>query len=535
MLHKIFIAGMLSALCLNTFSQQCGNCGRTPSLAQYNFIIKAGQTEFNSENNDQEIQQLQNLARLTNSTLSDNNKNCIRFTQQHLQDQADNESDQSSKYGKYIVTGNITKNADSYLMHVEIQTTCNKKTVVASDVPFKLSDDLTGVAQQAAANLSPLIEKIKAFELREREENNEVALGNSQEGDDIIIVPVKRNLSPGGKTEINLTLKDCDGTPLANRKISFANGSVGGLVIKGTIGGTVTPSEITTDQNGKAKATFTMGGDNAAIINAHTLFKLPTGCADVKVGSIPIGGIKINQIPVKVTIDHESEEETVLLLEKATMPGVVKKGGNQTISSEMFHRTILYHYPSQVSLKQGYLISAGRESSMPGTKTEYVLETGHFEYSDNTGSAEISGMAGNIEMVHAKEKGTSVFYVGVSSLRDQSEVQFFKGDNMQPAEISWSIQYPASDGNIASGGMYIVKCDPGVQWDVKPVTDPNSPYKTEYTLKLEVDVAKETAEGSKNMKEWIGLSTEGLAKVSGYRRLTVKILSPYAPDEKDCQ
>lgn len=53
--------------------------------------------------------------------------------------------------------------------------------------------------------------------------------------------------------------------------------------------------------------------------------------------------------------------------------------------------------------------------------------------------------------------------------------------------------------------MNIVKGEDGVEWTSKPVTDPQSPYKTEYILKLKLDAAEELKKGNKAMKDFFGL------------------------------
>jgi hypothetical protein len=85
-----------------------------------------------------------------------------------------------------------------------------------------------------------------------------------------------------------------------------------------------------------------------------------------------------------------------------------------------------------------------------------------------------------------------------------------------------------------------------VQWVVNKISDPNSPYKTEYLLSLKLDAAEELKKGNKAMKGLFGIDLDGLTGVldptnsqsnmagaSGSQTITVRILSPYPADKYD--
>jgi hypothetical protein len=96
---------------------------------------------------------------------------------------------------------------------------------------------------------------------------------------------------------------------------------------------------------------------------------------------------------------------------------------------------------------------------------------------------------------------------------------------------------------IASGGAIIIKGEEGVQWVANKISDPNSPYKTEYLLSLKLDAAEELKKGNKAMKGLFGIDLDGLTGVldptnpqsnmagaSGSQTIMVRILSPYADE-----
>ncbi len=250
-------------------------------------------------------------------------------------------------------------------------------------------------------------------------------------------------------------------------------------------------------------------------------------------GSTPIGSI-----PIKVELSYIQNETKTL--NRATLPGIKIKGGAEKEEYVMFHNAVLYHYPSASAIKKGFLVLAENEDPDPGSKTEYILESGYYDFTKKVEDAQIMGMAGNIEMVQAEEKGSQQKIEGYASLKHHSELTFFKGDAYEPASFMWSVQYPATGEDIASGGAIIIKGEEGVQWVVNKITDPNSLYKTEYLLLLKLDAAEELKKGNKAMKELLGTDLDGLtgildptnpqsnmAKANGSQTITVRILSPY--------
>jgi hypothetical protein len=307
-MKKILLASAFVVYTLQCFAQQCGNCKQTPSVANYDLEVQVPKPDVNNLKNNEWLEWLQLfwLSKQANATLFQNNKNCIRFTQPVdaiISSESfttkdgievpplleENEmikvgetytnlppSCDVSRFGNYITTGYVKKSGDGYVMHLEIQAACSRKTVAAADVPFQLSasgQNSINIGQQAVAQLSPLIEKIKQFELKERQENKKAALEGGTE-DAITIKPKKRILVAGEQTELEITMKDCDGEPLANREIVFTKATLNGMPMSaGTTGGTVTASTVTTDAGGKAKASFKMGSGKSAIIDAHHFMK----------------------------------------------------------------------------------------------------------------------------------------------------------------------------------------------------------------------------------------------------------------------
>ena len=381
-IRKIFIVSGVSLITVFANAQQCGSCKLTPTVAQFDLDVRVPQPELKGEKTEGwlEWSQLFWLAGHATGYLSANNKNCIQFTYpvpsevNNISFASKDGGEQSSqveesaiakvgltytnlpppgdvsRFGNYLITGSVTQQGSGFIMHLELQAACSRKVVASASVPFQASTSseyISNIAHQAASQLSPLIEKIKQFELKERNESDIISLDDNF-AESIIIKPKKRNLAAGEQTELEISLKDCDGAPLPNRKIVFTKGSLNGIPISsGTTGGTVLPESVITGASGKAKATFKMGNQKTAMIEAYHIYQKPYGCESVKLGSTPIGGA-----PVKVEISYMQNETKTI--QRATLPSIKISGGEESEQFIMFHTTVLYHYPAIAALREGF-------------------------------------------------------------------------------------------------------------------------------------------------------------------------------------
>lgn len=531
-------------------AQKCATC-EPVKLAGFSFDVQVPQPQ-----NKELWADWQGLFRLSDhitTQIGQNEKGCIKNTIPPTYDRDGNElfkfgpgianlpsnpniNQNLSVYGNYLFTGTIKQVGDKYVVHAEIQTTCNRKTVASAEASTPITEvayHLTDIAGNLVAQLSPVADKIFEFEKKERASDARIAFP-SMSTEAISIRPKKRNLGIGEQTELEITMKDCDGEPLGNREIVFAKGATPDFTIPGTTGGTVSPEKVITDAAGKAKATFKMGSSTTAMINAHYIHNTPTGCPFAKLGSTPIGSV-----PLKVSISYFQNETKTL--RRATLPGVDVEGGNEAEEINMSHTAILYHYPSAAAIKKGLLVDISADQ-MKDSKTLPLLEVGHFNYKKKVDDASIFVIMANKRVPVEVEKGSTKEYSGVAGLEHPSEVHFFTGDAQNPPSFFWNVQYPASNGeDIATGGVSLTKDDDGVHWQVNEIKDPNSPYKTEYVLEQTVDAAEDLKKGNKAMKELFGFDVDGLTKAidptktkdnmvsaSGTTTVLVRILSPYS-------
>ena len=297
----------------SSFSQQqCGNCKITPKVTTFDFDVQVPQPNV-ADTTDQLWPEWKNLfimAASVATNLKKNEGNCITFTMPPSTDTGGvqsgsvggetftnlpsnpNISANLSDYGNYLLTGVIKKSGEGYVVHAEVQSSCNRKVVASADIPFQLSSvvgNVNNIAEQAASRLSPLTDKIKKFELEERQKDKKLSLFQTSWGEPIKITPQKTTLKAGESTEFTIELKDCDGVPLVGREILFTEATFEGMKVYGTMGGTVTPAKVITDAKGMAKAKFTLqAGSKEAIINAHSPGNNVKGCASMFIGDAAI-------------------------------------------------------------------------------------------------------------------------------------------------------------------------------------------------------------------------------------------------------
>jgi len=310
--HWLYIPFLLLLVSYSAKAQQCGNCKEIPKIAGFGFDIKVKQPnkEEGTENLWPEWKNLFMLASVVSTQIANNESGCLKMTIPPSVDTGDIEqlsvggetfinlpsnpliSPDLSKYGSYLMTGSITNNGTSCQLHVEIQAACSRKVIITAQTNFSFSSvagNVSNIAQQVVAQLSPLADKIKKFELAERQQAKELSLYPVSWGDPIKIIPQKKILKAGESTSFTIEVKDCDGKPLAGREVLFTETTFEGFKVPGTTGGIVTPAKVITDANGIAKATFTLkAGSKEAFIAAYSPGKDVKGCNSILFGDAPV-------------------------------------------------------------------------------------------------------------------------------------------------------------------------------------------------------------------------------------------------------
>ena len=520
-MKKIFltIAILISGVCF-CVAQQCGNCKTTPSVALYDLDVQVPQPELKGEKTQGwlEWQELFALAKHAHANLYKTNVGCVRFTQPVSNDDdilivgatytnlpAANKD--VSQYGDYLITGSVKKSGSGYIMRIELQTSCSRKTLASADVSFQLSAESSNtmsVANQAAAKLSPVIEKIKKFELEERSQNQNFAI--AADIDLIKITPAKTKLTAGQQTEFTLELKDCDGVALAGREIVFTESNTGGGKMPGTTGGIVTPDKVVTDAGGKAKANFKMTATagNPAIINAHTVTQTPQNCQGVL-----FGDAQIDAMPAyKIVVSYNKTSSTDLNA-NINEDGVVMKGGDQRRDQVSYSFSLL-HYPLALP-KDGeqIMIIPQFEDDMEyqkskGGKTIVLHNEGYSESMVTGTPLELVQSPFGAPPSGGKAERQNYFSASplppaVSLLFKNNELVFFSG----------GVEFPEQEEGLNPvNSSFGIEKDHKDYFPVKPkkVTDPNSVYKWVYEFQYRnVDgISKEGKTFSYGSKEGEG-------------------------------
>jgi hypothetical protein len=161
----------------------------------------------------------------------------------------------------YLLTGSITGSGGTYYLNLTLETAVSREVVLTHSVSF--GSDIASqqsAGEAAAAAFMPLLQTIRSFEVNKRNTDVTVAMRDRESAPQpITVTPKKKKINTGEAVDVDIEMIDCDGVPLGNREISFIETTVYDIPFSGSTGGTVEPSTVTTDANGKATVKFTAG------------------------------------------------------------------------------------------------------------------------------------------------------------------------------------------------------------------------------------------------------------------------------------
>ncbi|HEX2627604.1 MAG TPA: hypothetical protein VHM26_01285 [Chitinophagaceae bacterium] len=378
----------------------------------------------------------------------------------------------------YLVTSTVTGTGDNSRMVMELQTACDRKTIARSEVAFSWKDKpgaLQKAGEQAAAQLMPLRDKVMEYARNLRETDTRYMLGGH--GREIKIKPAKTKLGVGEVTDVEIQVIDCDGYLLKNREVSFTRGSINGFPVNGTEGGIVTPSRVTTDDQGKAKVKFKLTrADGTATIYAHFSGLNPSGCPDVVFGSAPIGNI-----PVQIELSymyHSSQAinaDINVLHQKQTQLNLQNSGYKR-------HNIHLLYYAKQ-PLKNEFSLSIPAKEGETPVKVKYLRDEGVY-YTRDDATGNLSTLAIGNTFTGASAAGR--LRTGNS---DSSKHTYIKLDwnETDLAELQLEFSYVPKGGGYLNDPMpdtYFFRSSKGAGFVKNKITDKNSPYKSEYLITL---------------------------------------------------
>ncbi len=468
---------------LPSFSQNCGTCMIPPRVVFYDLEIQTAKPA--SENETAAWQLLNSIGKITREQLSATTADCIRFIHplsiSTSQGSASVPATEVCDKADYLIVGHIRSSGDGYMLHLELQASCSRTVLTSSDLPFRSSLDsiyVMDISKQPAARFGSLRETINKYAISRRNEDKNTALGSAGRNS-IIIEPKKYDLSEGEETEVTITVKDCDGTPLAGRTIDFSGGTIDGIPIEGTTGGTVSPAQVVTDGSGKAKVKFKMGKDKSAVLRPHTVYKKPSGGKGVlrTAHRIP----KQLQV-VEVTIFYFKSEITTL--DPSSFMASLLKGKEQRTVVNQDYFVELDHVPADPA--SGFLILSAPEEGQE--RTLHIDESGDYSYVEENPEVLLDTRGGAIEIEKQLNKSAVIKEERKISPSRHASIVFFTGNENEPMRFQMALNFEnetdLAEGNTvrSAASLTINENTPGAKFSMIKNKDPKSIYKEEYRI-----------------------------------------------------
>jgi hypothetical protein len=193
----------------------------------------------------------------------------------------------------YVFTGEITETAGTYTAVARIEA--GRTREVVKSVSYTFRDPGTGsllpgysVADNLASQLGPLSALITEWEKKKRDGDPGIARSNPE--GTMTLRPAKTHLQPGETADVEVQLSDCDGVRLKQRKIHFDPGTYETLGrLEGTANGAVRPTEVMTDEEGRAHVKYTASQHRGpAEIHAWYGHHRPSGFPNAIVGQTEV-------------------------------------------------------------------------------------------------------------------------------------------------------------------------------------------------------------------------------------------------------
>lgn len=189
----------------------------------------------------------------------------------------EHDKDSVSSNIDYIVSGTYLPLSDHYNLKITVEDPRNKEKIIETSVEFNSMEDITDAAGNAAKKLSPLLESIRNYQhkIRDQKYKDKTAIHAMYE-----LSAADTELKTNDSTEISLKLFDCDdNSPLRYRKVllKLSNGA-----------STISPAIVTTDDKGAARAIF-KSGKKAEIITVYPVYQY-TSVINKKLYATPCTG-----------------------------------------------------------------------------------------------------------------------------------------------------------------------------------------------------------------------------------------------------
>jgi hypothetical protein len=171
--------------------------------------------------------------------------------------------DGSLNSSDYLITSKVQASGSNYIFTLVLETAISREIVKSVELEFSANvESANNAGIKAAMQMMPLFETIRKFEENKRNTDIKVAICDL-DPEMITVKPAKKIVNTGETIDVDITMIDCDGVPLANRSIIFVDTAVqinnDTPRLKGTIGGEITPRVAVTDESGKVTVKFKAG------------------------------------------------------------------------------------------------------------------------------------------------------------------------------------------------------------------------------------------------------------------------------------
>jgi hypothetical protein len=459
-------------------AQYCSSCMYKPKVVIYDLDVQVPKPDAEGELKN--WNQLSQLSEFIRNYFSINDRTCATFIHPlSFQSETTNLGNENlCRRADYFITGTIRQEGKGYQLRLELQTSCSKKLVQSAELSLDASADsgyLHGIARQVCSRMMPLGEKISSYAIKLRKEDQNTALSDFALNT-ISLQLKEENLKEGEETEIEISLTDCDGTVLANRKLNFSSEIVDGKTIAGTTGGTITPEQVTTNAFGKAKVKFKMG-EKSAVIKAHCVYNKPCGGIGVMRGTKRVSN---NLRVVNVSIMWEKHEQTTNDI--SAWLGPLLRGKEEVITVDQSYYCEMDHLTTEI--KNGFLVLAAPGLDLKKSVSIYYDQFGDYHYKDVKPRVMLENDQGL--KVHEELQKDSVDEVN-SEMADTSEqwMTFFIGNENEPMRFDISLNFPnpnkEDEGGLRSeASLNLTKTTPNTTFTVKNINIDG--YKKEYVI-----------------------------------------------------
>lgn len=228
--------------------------------------------------------------------------------------------------GEYMITGLVEHLwVNKYRYTLILGTAVSRKTVKTVEVDFQATPDSAfNAGEEAARQMTSLYSTIRSYEIEKRNSDVTVAISDyrSKGSPDVITLKPEKTLVNTNETiDIDVTMTDCDGVPLANRKVIFKDTTVvmndRGYKLEGTTNGEIIPSVAYTDDSGKVTVRFKAGKNKGtAVINAWYPHFKPCGRPDVFQGAAMVQienpPVRLWLLDARISQDHTMNRDTTM-------------------------------------------------------------------------------------------------------------------------------------------------------------------------------------------------------------------------------